>query len=246
MDLFDKEQYIYENAMKNIDCVCDGTPCDFKKCESLSKEYETLTKEYGALLRRFRKVTKFFDITVGDFVDLADKIHYDSLTGVHNRHFLETSLRKNIKKLSRSASMMSILFLDVDFFKQYNDTYGHIAGDNCLVSITDTLLRCVTRENDIIARYGGEEFVIILPYANERGAHVVAHRVLKSIRERGLPHESSSIADYVTVSIGGTTVSVNHNHKAADYIKWADKAMYMSKQRGRDSYTHIKFKDAEE
>jgi len=246
MDLFEKEQHIYENAMRKIDETCDVSACEIKKCETLAREYETLTKEYGALLRRFRKITKFFDITMGDFVELADKIHYDSLTGVHNRHFLESSLRKNIKKLSRSGSMMSILFLDVDYFKLYNDTYGHLAGDSCLISITDTLLRCVTRESDIVARYGGEEFVIVLPHANERGAHVVANRVLRSMKDRNLPHKKNAISDYVTVSIGGTTVRVNHNHKAADYINRADEAMYMSKQSGRNAYTHIKFKGEEE
>ena len=246
MDLFEKEQQIYENAMKKINETCDPSVCEIKKCKILTKEHETLTAEYGALLRRFRKITKFFDITMGDFVELADKIHYDSLTGIHNRHFLESSIRKNIKKLSRSNSVMSILFLDVDYFKQYNDTYGHLAGDKCLVSITDTLLRCVTRESDIVARYGGEEFVIVLPHANERGAHVVANRVLRNMKERALPHEKNEIADHVTVSIGGTTVKVNHTHRATDYIKRADEAMYMSKQSGRNGYAHIKFKDTEE
>jgi len=241
MDMFEKEQVVYNNAIKHANALGDNVPSGSRLYVDLSNEYETLTKEYGKLLRRFRKVTKFFDVTVGDFGDLAEKVHYDSLTGAYNRYFLEASLRKNIKKLSRSDSILSVIFLDVDYFKQYNDTYGHAAGDNCLVSITDTLLRCITRENDIVARYGGEEFVIVLPHTDEQGAQMVAVKVIRHIMERNIPHEKSEIADRVTVSIGGTTVKVNHKHKATDYIKRADEAMYISKEGGRNRYTYLEF-----
>jgi diguanylate cyclase (GGDEF)-like protein len=175
-----------------------------------------------------------------------DKVYYDGLTGIYNRRYFDENIERIVQSMSRSGDALSLLMIDVDFFKQYNDTYGHTAGDDCLVAVADTLLKCVTRENDIIARYGGEEFVAILPDTDESGVGVVANRILKGMEERHILHEKSEAAAYVTVSIGSTTVRVSYHHKIADYIKCADKAMYTSKRNGRNRYTHLKFENAPE
>jgi len=239
MDLFADEQQVYSNAVSHVDNVRKGAPCSFE-------EFETLTHEYGRLLKHLRRITKFSDRTTVDLhtsnLDLLNKVHYDALTGIYNRRYLEESLKRIIKSLSRSASVLSLMLLDVDLFKNYNDTYGHGAGDACLKSIAEALSDCLMRGDDFVARYGGEEFVIVLPNTDEHGAQVTANRLLEHVIGLGIPHEKSNVADCVTVSLGITTVAkVDHGHKITDYIGYADKALYISKQNGRNRYTYIKF-----
>ena len=161
----------------------------------------------------------------------------DVLTGIYNRRFLEENVERLIKSLSRSGDKLSLLMLDVDFFKKYNDTYGHGMGDICLKTVANTISQSISRANDFVARYGGEEFAVVLPNADERGAYKVAQRMLQNIRERNIPHEKNDVAAFVTVSIGGVTSIVVHSHTGNDYLKKADEALYKSKQNGRNRYT---------
>ena len=242
MDLFEAEQQIYQDALKHVNDVSQGLPFDFD-------EFAALTKEYGVLLKQLRRVTRFADRTTVDLfennLDLTGKVHYDALTGIYNRRFMEENLKRTIKSLSRFNSVLTVMILDVDFFKKYNDTYGHDAGDICLKTIAETLSWCIRREDDFVARYGGEEFVIVLPHTDEYGAHLTASNILESIIKRRIPHEKSEAANCVTISIGVTAAQVEYTHKASDYIKRADEALYMSKQNGRNRYTYLKFEEAE-
>lgn len=174
-------------------------------------------------------------------MDALDKVHYDVLTGIYNRRFLEENLSSVIKKLSRSKGMLSIIMVDVDFFKNYNDTYGHGMGDDCLKAIANALVNGIGREDDFAARYGGEEFVVVLPNTDKQGAHIVANKLLENVRALNILHETSSAAEYVTVSLGITTGNVLFNQSAESYLKRADKALYISKQTGKDKYTFIDF-----
>jgi methyl-accepting chemotaxis protein len=169
---------------------------------------------------------KFFHLTI-----------IDQLTGIYNRRYLDGSLKNIIKLHSRTGSNLSVLLLDIDYFKKYNDTYGHDAGDECLKAVSSALSKCVIRDEDFVARYGGEEFAVVLPNTDESGARLVAERMLEIMRECKIPHKTSDIADHVTISIGGTTGIINHLQHGSDYIKAADKALYESKKNGRNRYT---------
>ena len=161
----------------------------------------------------------------------------DALTGIYNRRFLEESLERIIKSLSRSGSKLSLLILDVDYFKKYNDTYGHNMGDICLKTVANIISQSITRADDFVARYGGEEFVVVLPNVNEQGAKNIAERLLYNIREQNITHEKNDVADFVTVSIGGATSIVDHSHNGDHFFTKADEALYRSKQNGRNRYT---------
>jgi len=163
----------------------------------------------------------------------------DPVTCIYNRRYLDENLKRVISSLSRSDGTLSLLMIDVDLFKNYNDAYGHSKGDICLRTIADVLSKSLLRADDFVTRYGGEEFVVVLPNVNENGACMVADRLLDSIRNRGIPHEASSVANYITISIGVTTGTVLHTYTGDNYIQRADKALYMSKQNGRDKYTFL-------
>jgi len=171
--------------------------------------------------------------TLGDFFHLTI---IDQLTGIYNRRYFDGTLKKIIKFQPRTS--LSVLLIDIDYFKNYNDTYGHDAGDDCLRAVASILSQCVIREGDFVARYGGEEFAVVLPNTDKNGAQIVAEQMLEKVRKSKIPHKASDIADYVTISIGGVTDIVKPSQHPQDYIKAADKALYESKKNGRNRYTH--------
>ena len=169
------------------------------------------------------------------------EVDYDALTGIHNRRFFDETMKRIISFLSRSGSLLSLLMIDIDFFKRYNDTYGHVEGDKCLKIVAQTLSRGVTRADDFVVRYGGEEFVVVLPNTDEHGAQFVADRLLNSIRNCNIPHEQNDAASCLTISIGVTTGKVERTHSAGDFVKKADELLYKSKQNGRNRSSFERF-----
>jgi len=165
---------------------------------------------------------------------LVDKVNYDALTKIYNRHYLDERLICLISTLRRSGAKFSVLMLDIDCFKKYNDTYGHAEGDKCLKAVAGAIRACITRVDDFAARYGGEEFTIVLPNTDQSGAEIIANKILENIRSLGIPHENSDVTDCVTVSIGATSGTVGDAVDAQSFIKRADEALYMAKQSGRD------------
>lgn len=127
--------------------------------------------------------------------------------------------------------------VDIDQFKNYNDTLGHSDGDECLKTIANILNHSVKREGDFVARYGGEEFIIVLPNTDKAGAIIVAETILENIKTANIPHTSSCVADYVTVSMGIVSDMASYTTSPIDYIKRADEALYISKENGRNRFT---------
>jgi diguanylate cyclase (GGDEF)-like protein/PAS domain S-box-containing protein len=168
----------------------------------------------------------------------VEKIYYDALTGIYNRRFLDENLNRIIKSLSRSGSTLSLMMIDIDHFKEYNDTYGHSKGDICLEAVAKALTGCVTRGDDFVVRYGGEEFAVVLPNTDEIGARMIAEKLLSDIRGRNIPHIGSDTTDFVTISIGVTTGIPSMKKNGEDFIKCADKMLYESKRAGRNRYTY--------
>ncbi len=160
----------------------------------------------------------------------------DSLTGLYNRRFFDNALRTEFSRHKRSGSQLSLILLDVDHFKKYNDHYGHLGGDDCLRQIARTLKTVVERAPDIVARYGGEEFVVILPDTNLQGAEVLAGRIGESVLRLGLPHAGSDISEFVTISLGIATAADHALTDGAQLVALADQALYQAKKNGRNRY----------
>jgi diguanylate cyclase (GGDEF)-like protein len=171
----------------------------------------------------------------------VDKIFYDPLTELYNRRFLDETLRRLIRTLSRADGMISRMMIDIDFFKNYNDTYGHVEGDNSLKKVAAAFRESVTRADDFVARYGGEEFLVVLPNTDEEGARMMARRVMENVRKCGIPHESSAAGSLLTVSIGVATGKANPALETGHYVRRADELLYESKRGGRNRYTFGEF-----
>jgi len=167
-----------------------------------------------------------------------NKIYFDPLTGIYNRRYLDEHFKQLTYTLSRSNSSLSVLMVDIDSFKAYNDLYGHLQGDECLRQIISLILNCVDRTDDFVVRYGGDEFAVILPNTDKDGAIYIAETLLGKVREQKIPQENNPAADFVTVSIGITSGQIKHTHKAEDYLEKADTMLYRSKQSGRNMYSY--------
>ena len=160
----------------------------------------------------------------------------DGLTQIANRRIFDRVLEEEWKRLMRSQSPLSIILIDVDFFKRYNDTYGHQAGDECLKKIARAIASVVKRQGDLVARYGGEEFVVVLPATNVPGAVRVAEQIRLAVAEANLEHRTSTVREIVSLSQGIASIIPRLDTTPDELIAAADEALYYAKSRGRDRY----------
>lgn len=158
----------------------------------------------------------------------------DGLTNIPNRRCFDEALEREWDRMARNSTNLSLLLLDIDHFKAYNDTYGHLQGDECLKIIAKLLKESVNRASDIVARYGGEEFVVILPETTVKGAKQIANNIRKQIEDLRIPNINSKVKPYVTVSIGIANMIPSSISKYEELIKNSDKALYNAKENGRN------------
>lgn len=162
----------------------------------------------------------------------------DSLTGLFNRGYFDNMLRTEFFRLMRSKSILSLIMLDIDHFKNYNDSYGHLAGDKCIQMIANVLKTTLERASDIVARYGGEEFIVILPDTDGNGAKIIGERMRKAIEDLSIPHKTSETAKYITVSVGIVSVCPAKLESPEQVLKLVDEALYSAKEKGRNCYVY--------
>lgn len=160
----------------------------------------------------------------------------DGLTGVANRRRFDETLRHEWLRAARGGHPLSLLFIDVDEFKPFNDGYGHVAGDECLRDLARLMAATLRRPPDLLARYGGEEFAVILPETGADGATSVARSLLEAVREAAIPHEFSSVSPVLSISIGVATAIPERADKEGYEVLLtiADEALYKAKNAGRD------------
>jgi len=166
--------------------------------------------------------------------ELERLTNVDGLTGLSNRRYFNEYMEAEWKRAARSKKPLSILMIDVDHFKQYNDTYGHIAGDDVLRKVAHALKQSCRRSTDLAARYGGEEFAIILPETNFAEIQRLGEKICQAVEALGLPHSASSAAKCVTISVGGASTVPEHDEAFPSLVDAADKALYQAKRAGRN------------
>jgi len=158
----------------------------------------------------------------------------DSLTGLMNRRYFDEALITKLNKLKHSGLALSLIMLDVDYFKKFNDSYGHLAGDDCLRQIGVTLKTIAGQIPNIVSRYGGEEFVVILEETEDNMAKTLAEKIRKSVEELAIPHIESHISQFVTVSLGVVTIYITEVSSPQQVVALADEALYYAKKNGRN------------
>jgi diguanylate cyclase (GGDEF)-like protein len=165
---------------------------------------------------------------------LAVLAQTDGLTGMANRRWFDEMLATEISRLQRSGAPLSLILLDVDHFKPFNDTYGHVAGDQCLRQIAQVFRDFLHRKPDFAARYGGEEFVGVLPETDHDGAVALAEKIRSSVLRLAIPHKASATGDCVSVSLGVVTLDCSTLKVPADAVSLADQQLYRAKSGGRN------------
>lgn len=210
---------------------------------------ETADEEYGLNLGAVDYVTKPFHkailkARVRNHVDLKVKTDLleelatvDGLTRIPNRRSFDTVLNKEKKRAAREKTPLTVVLMDIDNFKGYNDHYGHGKGDVCLESVAGAIAESAARSSDFVARYGGEEFAAIFPNTDAEGGLGKAEEIRQRVEDLGIAHEYSETAEHVTISVGVCTCTPDDQDKAEELVKKADEALYRSKEEGRNRVT---------
>lgn len=203
----------------------------FLTMQSLSWRQEAMSRELGQITNSLRDRNRQLREARQQLTDLAN---IDELTGLGNRRVVNKVLRDEVNRARRAGTSISVVLIDVDHFKNYNDTYGHSAGDDVLRRLGDIMQSATARAGEVIARYGGEEFIAILPNAKLADAVRTAERLQRLVREENIPHKSSGVADRITVSQGVASVRPTDEVEPGSIVDAADSALYRAKREGRN------------
>lgn len=160
----------------------------------------------------------------------------DALTGLANRRYLDETLDNEWRRALRHETPLTIMMVDIDFFKSYNDTLGHLKGDQCLKDIATAISSIAARSGDLVARYGGEEFLLLFPMTNAQQAQIQVERLMNAIKKIAIVHPCSSVSPYVTISVGVATTIPRLNDSISAFVSRADHALYQAKTNGRNQY----------
>lgn len=193
-----------------------------------------ITKPFNKAIVKLR-IKNYLDLKIKN--DMLEKLSmYDGLTNIRNRRFFDETFEKTFNEIKRDKKSLAVLMIDIDFFKPYNDNYGHGQGDETLRKVAKALEKTIKRASDFVARYGGEEFVILLKDINKDGVEAVANNLLNAIRELKITHEFSKIENYVTVSIGASFYNSSSDITKLELLLKADETLYSVKNSGRNNF----------
>ena len=193
-----------------------------------------ITKPFNKAIVKLR-IKNYLDLKIKN--DMLEKLSmYDALTNIRNRRFFDETFEKTFSEIKRDKKSLAVLMIDIDFFKPYNDNYGHGQGDETLRKVAKALEKTIKRPSDFVARYGGEEFVILLKDINKDGVEAVANNLLNAVRELKITHEFSKIENYVTVSIGVSYYNSSSDITKLELLLKADETLYNVKNSGRNNF----------
>lgn len=170
---------------------------------------------------------------------LENLSNLDGLTGIPNRRSFDTALEKIWRRARRTRERLSMLMIDIDYFKKFNDSLGHLEGDDCLQQVAKALYASIRRPYDFVGRYGGEEFVVLLPETDETGAKKMARKMSLAVEKLKITHPDSDASAHVSISIGIASVSAEELENSLHLVEIADKALYQAKEKGRNTIVSL-------
>ena len=232
--------YVQTNSLNeflvNTVYIAILNPIAYYVSRSFNYSFEKTLKTQVKLLKEMEERKKVMKQLRDANRQLKLQSSLDPLTKLHNRHAVNEYMSKLAEQAEHSSFMMSSIMLDVDYFKQYNDTYGHITGDEALMKIGEVLLQLGEEYNIFTARWGGEEFMIVLRDANEKKLQMICEAIMYRVKQLNIKHETSLVSDVVTVSIGAHTVEVQDSKDVFQSLDKADRALYDVKKSGRNGF----------
>lgn len=190
-------------------------------------------KQRDEAYRALRELQKELEIKNAELERLSSQ---DGLTGIANRRTFDGFIAKEWARAARDSKPLSLILIDIDHFKKYNDGYGHQGGDDCLRRVAHALAATVKRPTDLVARYGGEEFAVVMPDTDAAGAAKIAASLRENVDTMNLPHTHSDTSDHVTISLGVATMTPEGDKKPEELIAKSDEALYQAKKAGRNRY----------
>lgn len=231
--IFTSEHQVMETAKMLLDQRKFDSEAD---CEN----YRLLYEEYKNLVKQTTKLVHMADRVQLELRKLAKELEkasqVDVMTSIYNRMFFMKTCENEWKSAIRTGIPLALLMIDVDFFKEYNDTYGHVKGDKCLQRVAKQLCCDAKRPRDAVGRYGGDEFAVLLPETDTAGAGVIAANIVKNIYGLNIAHEGSERHRKVTLSVGVTAIAPKQDDSLESLFQQADLALYRAKTDGRNCF----------
>ncbi len=229
------KHFFYQTKAFVLLCIAVGTLCLFLVWQF--SVYQLKTHQ--------RKLAKLVDEKTAELKKVNNELQHlansDGLTKIGNRRRFEQFLTDEWHRAVRFKTEISLVMLDIDHFKLYNDTYGHQAGDDCLQKVAEALADTIKRPTDLVARFGGEEFAIILGGTDAEGAINIAEQAMENVKNLKIPHSNSKTSEYLTISLGVATTFAKFEITESELIKAADKALYRAKENGRNQINSFDF-----
>lgn len=237
-----EEAYVLENHPKDhsVEAMVKAMSNIYKVLSRLNEELTASNQklEHGVLDR-----TRELESANAELVEANRKLEVvsrtDGLLAVANRTYFEQQLETEWQRAVRLEQPVGLLMIDVDYFKVYNDTYGHPAGDACLKAVAQAVAACMLRSTDLLARYGGEELVVVLPNTDANGTAQVAQDICNAVVKLGIAHTSSLCSPCVTVSVGAAAIVPPRHSAPAQLVSAADQALYRAKDQGRNRVCQV-------
>jgi diguanylate cyclase (GGDEF)-like protein len=244
--LFNEYKILFVKYKKLLEQVQYILKISDKYQKNLIETKEKLKKE----IKEKYETEKELKIKIEELLNTKQKLEHtnkklakissrDQLTGLYNRREFEKVINREWHDAIREAHPISIIMIDIDNFKNFNDNYGHLAGDNCLQKISQIMNNTLKRPRDFLARYGGEEFVAVLPKTNKDGAQHTAENLRKNVENLKIPHKFSTVSNYVTISLGVSSTDEAEIFVFEEILDTADQALYQAKNCGKNKYCFI-------